>query len=434
MLHLPIIVEAAESSPQAAAAAAYQIRKILSKDFTRPHVQYNAIMLIRILSDNPGPTFTRNMDAKFTTTVKDLLRQSKSQSVQQTMRQTLDTLEAEKSHDEGLTPLITMWRDEKGRGSRIAPPVGRPPNFHVPPYNPNNPPLAPSQQEPNQRVFGKNRLPPLDELATRIEEAKNTAKILLQLVQSTPTEDITANDLIKEFAERCQTAQRSMQEYINCDSPPPEDDTLQTLIEVNEQLSLALSRHQRAVLAARRSAGTATPSPNPSQNSAYPPPPPQQQQTQYAEPVNLLAPVIPARPTAEPSTSSFPDFETFEAPPGPPPSKVAAYPSAEPQYQSYNPFADPATPSSSFAQPQTQTYHGDLGPSQSTASPPRPSLGDAYYQGVTPSYMGRQASAADGLTMHGGGDSGTDATFHGQGSGSGQYPAADSKPPVTYRY
>lgn len=75
VLHLPVIVEAAESSPAAASAAALQIKHFLGRDYaTKPAVQYNAIMLVRILSDNPGPTFTRCFDQSFVKTVKELLR------------------------------------------------------------------------------------------------------------------------------------------------------------------------------------------------------------------------------------------------------------------------------------------------------------------------------------------------------------------------
>ncbi|KAK5001725.1 hypothetical protein LTR28_012318, partial [Elasticomyces elasticus] len=115
VLHLPVIVDAAESSPQAAAASAYEIRKFLSKEnYARPHVQYNAIMLIRILADNPGPNFTRNMDGKFVTTTKELLKNGRDASVQQILRETLDALEADKAYDANLTLLFSMWRKEKG--------------------------------------------------------------------------------------------------------------------------------------------------------------------------------------------------------------------------------------------------------------------------------------------------------------------------------
>ena len=66
-------------------------------------------MLIRILADNPGPTFTRNLDDKF---VKDVLK-TPDPSVHQMMMETLDTFEATKGYDEGLAPLISMWKHEK---------------------------------------------------------------------------------------------------------------------------------------------------------------------------------------------------------------------------------------------------------------------------------------------------------------------------------
>ena len=64
-----------------------QIRQFLGKENNeRPHVQYNAVMLIRILADNPGPTFTRSLDVRFAGIVKDLLRNSHDPSVQQILR------------------------------------------------------------------------------------------------------------------------------------------------------------------------------------------------------------------------------------------------------------------------------------------------------------------------------------------------------------
>lgn len=119
VLHLPVIVEAAESSPRAAAAAAAQIRHFLKIDnCSRPHVQYNALMLIRILADNPGQSFTRNIDSKFVITVKELRKHSKDPSVQQLLAETLDALGRDKSHDVGLAPLLAMWGKEKGANTQ----------------------------------------------------------------------------------------------------------------------------------------------------------------------------------------------------------------------------------------------------------------------------------------------------------------------------
>ena len=116
VLHLPVIVESAESSPTAAKEAANVIRKFLSKDnFQRAYVQYNAIMLVRILADNPGRSFTQNLDNKFVVTTKELLRDGRDMSVQQILRETLDTFETQKAGDDTLKPLMTMWANEKAK-------------------------------------------------------------------------------------------------------------------------------------------------------------------------------------------------------------------------------------------------------------------------------------------------------------------------------
>ena len=382
VLHLPVIVEAAESSPQAAAAAAYQIRKCLSKD-NKSRVQYNAIMLIRILADNPGQSFTRNFDAKFVSTVKDLVKHGKDPSVQQMMRETLDSLEAEKSYDNGLYDLLAMWRQIKGHQARILPQGA---------YRQIAPPIP---QHPTAHSPQPNSLPTPQELASRVEEARNTAKILLQLLQSTPPEQVMDNELIKEFSERCQQAQRSMQEYINCTSPPPDDDTLQTLIETNEQLSLAISRHQRAVLQARRALGqSASPALGPNNPFASPPPQPHPAQ-QYP----VLQPTSHLHPTDQHTTHSpvSPVNDNFPPPPGPPPGHTPA-----PTLASSNPFADSAESTHNHDLDYTNYAHEprNYGPNVDTNSRPA-------YGGVTESYMGRQYSAANGLTMHGGVDTST---------------------------
>ncbi|OCL11985.1 hypothetical protein AOQ84DRAFT_249291, partial [Glonium stellatum] len=256
VLHLPTIVESAVASPGAAAAACGQIRKFLSKEnYSRPHVQYNAIMLIRILTDNPGQSFTRNMDKGFTDTVKQLLRNGRDPSVNQILRETLDALERDKAYDTNLNVVFAMWRKEKGL---MAQATGQPASqlghrtMNAPPWNPNGPPLGVGGGESYGRSSSKPErgLPPPLELSGRIEEARTSAKLLLQLVQSTPPAELLGNELVKEFSERCVSAQRSIQGYINCDNPAPDDDTMLTLIETNEQLSLAASKHHRAVLQA----------------------------------------------------------------------------------------------------------------------------------------------------------------------------------------
>lgn len=92
------------------------IRKFLKKDYwTKPSYQYNALMLVRILADNPGATFTRNLDAKFVDTVKELLRNGRDLSVRQMLMETLDQFEHQKGWDEGLAGIIEMWKKEKDK-------------------------------------------------------------------------------------------------------------------------------------------------------------------------------------------------------------------------------------------------------------------------------------------------------------------------------
>lgn len=116
VLFLPPIVDAAESSPTAAAESARIIRKYLAKEYSsRPSWQYNAIMLMRILADNPGETFTRNMDAKFVDTARALLKGTKDNNVRQILMDTLEEFERAKFYDTNLTFIISMWQEEKDK-------------------------------------------------------------------------------------------------------------------------------------------------------------------------------------------------------------------------------------------------------------------------------------------------------------------------------
>ena len=56
---------------------------------------------------------------------------------------------------------------------------------------------------------------------------------------------------------RCQSASRSMQGYIDSTNPAPDEETMLTLIETNDKLSVALSKFQRATLHARKTLGPA---------------------------------------------------------------------------------------------------------------------------------------------------------------------------------
>ena len=348
-LHLPAIVDAAESSPHAAREAANTLRRFLSKEYyQRGYAQYNAIMLFRILTDNPGRPFTQNFDDKFVSTTKQLLREGKDQSVQQILRETLDYLEAEKlPGNDSLGPLMQMWRKEKGKAARFpqGPVVSNlTSDVFVPTHDDDTNTDEQSYQYPmrsagppqQQQSRAPRTLPAPDELAARIEEAKTTARLLVQTVQSTPQAELPGNDLVKEFAERSRAAQKSIGNYMNCESPRPDEDTMLTLIETNDQLNIAMSKHQRAVLTARKALGMASPSPAAAgtEPSSYVLPQHTQGQNVYSnisqpqqqarDPYQSSPPRSPQRnanagaPTLPPMPPR--DGLNFTPPPGPPPN------------------------------------------------------------------------------------------------------------------
>ncbi|KAA8569016.1 hypothetical protein EYC84_000689 [Monilinia fructicola] len=371
--YLPAIVEAAESSPAAAKECAYQIRKFLGREYSsKPYVQYNAIMLIRILTDNPGKTFTRNMDPKFVQTVKELLRTGRDPSVKQILMETLGTFATEKADDETLAPLIEMWRKEQEKMVRLAAPTGTagPRTLVAPPFDPNE-----------QNYFGRNhhthRLPPPHELSSRIEEARTSAKLLSQVVQSTPPSELLANELVREFADRCQSASRSVQAYMVAENPGPDNDTMETLIDTNEQLSLAMNLHQRSVLHARKimglGNGEGTTPPSRSSSGFTPPPGPPPSQT--------------SRPVASSSSRS--------APPIPPPGDFLPLGDDEDER---DPFNDPESSSSRIARPP---FPSDAPPKATGQF--NDTLGvEPYHPGFkeTKSYVNRQDSSLGNVTMH----------------------------------
>lgn len=351
VLHLPVIVDSAESSPAAAASAAQQIRVFLSKEYiTKPAVQYNAVMLLRILSDHPGPLFTKYFDDAFVSTVKKLLRTTSDANTLMILHETLDALQT-REHDEGCKRMLNMWLKEKSTMLALHPRML--PSI----YGYHGGGAVPPQQQPHQNARVARQLPNPVELASRVEEARNSAKILLQLLQSTPPAELVVHELIREFNDRCQAAQRSMQSYINCNAPPPDHDTMQTLIETNEQLGLATSRYQRAMLAARRALGS-------NASSAAPSPQPQQEQQQpLGGPTdssnNVYSAFAPAptstttQPTSTnaagaPSSAFLPPptngtSESYRAPSGPPPNRhPGVYSTAtDDEAPLANPFADP---------------------------------------------------------------------------------------------
>lgn len=124
-MYLPIIVDSAEGSPTAAAEAARSIRKYLdTKYVAEPQLQYNAIMLMRILVDHPGKTFTRNLDQRFADKVKDMFKNGRDPGVMQLLAETLDYFDATKGDDEELQYLRAVWQKQKASSAKYQTPSG----------------------------------------------------------------------------------------------------------------------------------------------------------------------------------------------------------------------------------------------------------------------------------------------------------------------
>lgn len=117
------------------------------------------------------------------------------------------------------------------------------------------PPANPHSQNYFARNHNNRTLPDPVQLASRLEEARTSAKLLEQVVMNTPPAEIISSELIREFANRCQSASRSIQGYMTAENPAPDNDTMESLIDTNEQIQTALNQHQRAVLSARKQLG-----------------------------------------------------------------------------------------------------------------------------------------------------------------------------------
>lgn len=147
------------------------------------------------------------------------------------------------------------------------------------------------------------------------------------------------NELIKEFVDRCRSASRTLQTFIHASNPPPDEDTLQTLIETNDEVSVALSQQQRAMLKARKARGSA---PASGVNS----PSPAASATAVAPGASLPVPAAPARDhsrTPEQSSPSPVELAATEmsgVPPAAPSRDTSRYEYNSADYRVQNPFAD----------------------------------------------------------------------------------------------
>lgn len=163
------------------------------------------------------------------------------------------------------------------------------------------------------------------------------------MVQSTPQDELIGNELIKEFAERARQAHRSIQDFINSENPAPDESTMLTLIETSEQLGIAMNKHQRAMLQARKAAGHASANTTP------------QPQTNPQDPFST-ATMQNALPASQPQATHY--GPTLSVPAG----SGFSSSQSQPQRSVYDPY-----PSSDAGNPQPYQQNNYM-----ASEPPRP--------------------------------------------------------------
>lgn len=270
------------------------------------------------------------------------------------------------------------------------------PGFPAPPSHPE------SQNYFSRGHHYRNQLPNPVELANRLEEARTSAKLLVQVVISTPPAEALTNELIREFADRCQSAARSIQGYMAIDNPPPDHETMASMIDTNDQLQQALSQHHRALLSARKQLDEQNG--NQGQSPASRGPEPVSAVSEISRrntPASSVTPPSPkgkGRAPAAASSSSSADAPSSN-------SKLTIENRYHNEDMSHghesDPFRDP--------EPERPSYgHNSAGASASSSrqassdQPPRLAAGP-FHPGFapTPSYLGRQESALGKVQMHG---------------------------------
>lgn len=192
---------------------------------------------------------------------------------------------------------------------------------------------------------------------------------------------------------------------MTAENPGPDNETMESLIDVNEELQRALNSQKRAMLSARKELGlgdrSQNPSPQPPEVNGLTRPP-------MPGPAGSSSGTVP--PTARKTVDNGkgkgrqePHDEYVPPPPGPPPGHSLAGPSRSANVtppsadEGRDPFRDPEAASSRKGKAAASSGAPALDEEAMFAQEP-------YHPGFsepTRSYLGRQGSAMDKVTMHG---------------------------------
>jgi hypothetical protein len=193
-------------------------------------------------------------------------------------------------------------------------------------------------------------------------------------------------------------------------NPGPDNETMESLIDTNEQLQQSLNQHQRAMLYARKQLGERNGNQSQSPTGHTPdalyeggPPSTRQQPVSAVSSSSRSQTPLPAIPPPQmpspPSGKGKGPAHDWSAPSASTaaPSRNGTVSDRYGENENEDPFRDP--------EPERSDYGGGGGSARGGApsdQPPRLAV-DSFHPGfgTTPSYLGRQDSAMDKVQMHG---------------------------------
>lgn len=95
-------------------------------------------------------------------------------------------------------------------------------------------------------------LPKPRELRKRLDEAKTTAGVLADIVNTTPSSGLLDHDLADDLVSRCRRASGQVLDYLDTREPLPDNHEMAMLLSTHEILQQALHHYHGAVLEARK--------------------------------------------------------------------------------------------------------------------------------------------------------------------------------------
>ncbi len=107
----------------------------------------------------------------------------------------------------------------------------------------------------HRRSSGRSSLPKPAELRKRLDEARTTAGVLADVVNTSTPATLLKHDLADDLSSRCRRATSQMLEYLEAKNPTPDNSEMEALLGTHEMLQQTLHHYHRAVLEARKDLG-----------------------------------------------------------------------------------------------------------------------------------------------------------------------------------